>query len=86
MTDSGAPVNLTISRTRSRLSRSIPVPILYMPPDSPRLERQREGAAVIVDKYPVSLLQAVAVHRKGLGVERIGDEQRDQLPGNWFRP
>ena len=50
------------------------------------IDQQIDGAAMIADVQPVALLQPVAIERHRDVVDRIRDEQRDQLFGKVVRP
>ncbi len=53
----------------------------------PRLPEQRDqGRTMVVDVDPVAAVQAGAVDRQGLVLDRVGDEQRHQLLGVLARP
>ena len=65
----------------SRFSHSLPPPMLYVSLFVAVLDQEVDRGAVVVDEQPVADVLAVAVERQREVVDRVRDEERDQLLG-----
>ena len=73
-------------RVMSTFVTSLPPPMLYTSPGCAALDQQIDGAAVVEHVQPVAHVAAVAVERHRQSVDRVGDEERDELLGKLVRP